>query len=130
LDLKPENSAAILTLGEVYWREKRFNDAEQTLLAGLKLDERSWHGYFTLGRLYWDLGDVPKSAAAIGNTLRLKPDFAEAHLMAGNILLRVNQPQRALFEYQEYLKLAPQGEFANQARDMVQKIQQVVSHKQ
>lgn len=126
LDLKPENSSTVLSLGEVYWRQKRFKDAEETLQAGLKLEDKSWHGHFTLGRLYWEMGDVTKAGAAIGKTLQLKPDFAEAHLLAGNILLRLNQQQRALFEYQEYLKLAPKGEFAPQARDLVQKLQKAL----
>jgi tetratricopeptide (TPR) repeat protein len=123
LELKPENAATMLSLGEVYWRQKRFKDAEETLQAGLKVDDKSWHGYFTLGRLYWDMGEVAKAGANVGKTLQLKPEFAEAHLLAGNILLRVNQQQRALVEYQEYLKLAPKGEFAPQARDLIQKLQ-------
>ncbi len=126
LELKPENAATMISLGEVYWRQKRFKDAEETLQAGLKVDDKSWHGYFTLGRLYWDMGDVAKAGANVGKTLQLKPDFAEAHLVAGNILLRVNQQQRALVEYQEYLKLAPKGEFAQQARDLVQKLQKSI----
>lgn len=129
LELKPENATALIYLGEVYWRQKRFPDAEQTLLAGLKLDEKSWHGYFTLGRLYWELGDVAKAGPPLGKTLQLKPDFAEAHLLAGNILLRVNQQQRAVIEYQEYLKLAPKGEFAPQTRELVQKIQKAMDQK-
>ncbi len=127
LELRPDNAATVLSLGEVYWRQKRFKDAEETLQAGLKIDDKSWHGYFTLGRLYWDIGEVAKAGASVGKTLQLKPDFAEAHLLAGNILLRVDQKQRALVEYQEYLKLAPKGEFAPQAKDLIQKLQQALA---
>jgi tetratricopeptide (TPR) repeat protein len=130
LELKPDSAAATISLGEVYWRQKRFPEAEAALLAGLKLDDKSWHGYFTLGRLYWEMGDVAKAGPPLGKTLQLKPDFAEAHLLAGNILLKVNQQQRALVEYQEYLKLAPKGEFAPQAKELVQKLQKAVAEKQ
>jgi tetratricopeptide (TPR) repeat protein len=126
LELKPEAAPALISLGEVYWRQKRFDEAEKTLLEGLKGDEKSWHGYFTLGRLYWDQGNIPKAGAAIGRTLQLKPDFAEAHLLAGNILLRVNQPERALSEYQEYLRLEPKGEFVQPTRELVQKLSKVI----
>ena len=34
---------------------KRFKEAEETLLAGLKIDEKSWHGQFTRAAL-WELG--------------------------------------------------------------------------
>lgn len=129
LEQKPDNAPTLLALGEVYWRQKKHKEAEELLLAGLKGDDKAWHGYFTLARLYWDLNDIPKSGAAVGRTLQLKGDFAEAHLLAGNILLRLNQNERALSSYQEYLRLAPKGEFANQARDLIQKLQKAIDEK-
>jgi tetratricopeptide (TPR) repeat protein len=125
LELKVSSAAARLALGEVYWRQSRPDEAEKTLLEGLKLDDKSWHGYFTLARLYWDQENIAKAAPAIGHTLQLKPDFAEAHLLAGNVLLKVNQQQRALAEYQEYLRLEPKGEFAVQARELIEKLNKV-----
>lgn len=122
LEIKAANAPAVLALGEVYWRQKRYPEAETTLLDGLKRDEKNWHGHFTLARLYWDQGDMLKAGPAIGHTLQLKPDFAEAHLLAGNILLRLNQPQRARVEYEEYLRLAPRGEYADQARALLLKL--------
>ena len=123
LAIKPDNAPVMLALGEVYWREKRYDEAEKILLEGLKLEERNWHGHFTLSRLYWDKGEVMKAGPEIGRTLQLKPDFAEAHLLAGNILLRLNQPQRAQVEYEEYLRLAPKGEYAGQARNLLRRLQ-------
>jgi tetratricopeptide (TPR) repeat protein len=96
VELKAGSASANILLGEVYWRQKRNDEAEKALLDGLKLDDKSWHGYFTLARLYWDLGNIAKAGPAIGRTLQLKPDFAEAHLLAGNILLLINQQQRSL----------------------------------
>lgn len=129
VEIKPDNAAAIIYLGEIYWRQKRYPDAEQTLRDGLKLDEKSWHGQFTLGRLYWDMGEVAKAGGPIGMTLQLKPDLAEAHLLAGNILLRVNQRERALVEYREYLRLAPKGEFVAQVQELVRKVEKSLSEK-
>ena len=126
IEIKPQYAPAMIYLGEVYWREKRYPDAEQTLREGLKLDEKSWHGQFTLGRLYWDMGEVAKAGGPIGMTLQLKPDLAEAHLLAGNILLRVNQRERALVEYREYLKLAPKGEFVPQVQELVRKVEKTL----
>ena len=129
VEIKADNGAAKIYLGEVYWRQKRYPEAEQTLLDGLKLDEKSWHGQFTLGRLYWDMGEVAKAGGPIGMTLQLKPDLAEAHLLAGNILLRVNQRERALVEYREYLRLAPKGEFVAQVQELVRKLEQSIKDK-
>jgi len=127
LETKPENPPALLALGEVYWREKRYPESERNLIEGLKLDEKNWHGHFTLSRLYWDKGDALRAGTAIGHTLQLKPDFAEAHLLAGNILLQLNQHQRARLEYEEYLRLAPRGEYAAEARELLRKLQKISS---
>lgn len=122
VELKPEDSFTTVALGEVYWRQKRYQEAEKTLIGGLKLDENSWHGHFTLARLYYEQNEILKAAPPIGRTLQLKPDFAEAHLLAGNILLKLNQRERAAVEYEEYLRLAPKGEFAAEARTLVQRL--------
>jgi tetratricopeptide (TPR) repeat protein len=127
--LKASSATPVILLGEVHWRQKRYDEAEKTLLEGLKLDDKSWHGYFTLARLYWDLDSIAKAGPAIGRSMQLKPDFAPAHLLAGNILLRVNQQERALSEYQEYLRLEPKGEFAEQARELVQKLSKAIVEK-
>lgn len=129
VEIRPENASAKLALGEVYWRQKRHSDAEHILREGLKLDEKSWQGHFALGRLYWDMGEVAKAGAPIGMTLQLKPDLAEAHVYAGNILLRVNQPERALVEYREYLRLAPKGELVQQVQDLVRRVEQTLKDK-
>jgi tetratricopeptide (TPR) repeat protein len=129
LELKPSDAAALFALGEVYRREKRYKEAEEALEAGLKQDENSWQGYFTLGRVYWETGDFKRAAGPIGHTLQLKPDFAEAHLIAGNILLKLDAPNRALVEYEEYLRLAPKGEFADQTRQLIQKLKKALKSK-
>lgn len=127
--IKPEDATAMMAMGEVRWRQKRFEEAETLLIAGLKLEDKSWHGHFTLARLYWDQQQLMKAAPEIGRTLQLKPDFAEAHLLAGNLLLRLNQPERALVEYQEYLKLEPKGKFAEQTRELADKLRKTIVSK-
>jgi len=127
LEIKPNDPTTMIALGEVYWRQHRMKDAEETLLAGLQGDEKSWHGYFTLARLYWDLNEIQKCGVAVGHSLQLKSDFAEAHLLAGNVLLKLNQQERALKSYEEYLRLAPKGEFAAQTKELVQKLQKSIT---
>ncbi len=128
-EIRPQNATAMIYLGEVYWRQKRNADAERALQEGLKLDQKAWHGHYTLGRLYWDMGEVVKAGGPIGMTLQLKPELAEAHLLAGNILLRVNQRERALVEYREYLRLAPKGEFVGQVQELMRKVEKTLPEK-
>ena len=127
LEIKPESVVTMVKLGEVQWRQKRDAQAEKLLTDALKLDNKSWYGQFTLARLYWERGDIAKAGPAIGKTLQLKPDFAPGHLLAGNVLLRVGQRERALMEYQEYLRLEPKGEFATQTRELVEKLNKEIA---
>ena len=127
LQIRPDNPAAGLALGEIFWRQKRYDEAERALLDGLKLDEKNWHGHFTLARLYWEKGDVMKAGPCLGRTLQLKPDFAEAHLLAGNVLLKVGQQQRAKIEYGEYLRLAPKGDYAAEARRLISQLDKIAN---
>ncbi|MCA1594229.1 MAG: tetratricopeptide repeat protein [Acidobacteria bacterium] len=129
LEINPKATTALFALGELYRLQKRYDEAETELRQGLKLDARSYRGYLELGRVYWDRGDYVKAGPQVGRSLQLKPDYAEAHLLAGNILLRARQRQNALTEFQEYLRLAPKGEYAAQAREAVQKLKQSPTRK-
>jgi hypothetical protein len=57
----------------------------------------------------------------------LQPDFAPAHILMGNILLHKHDPAGALREYQEYLRLAPQGPMAEQTHEVVVKIEKALA---
>jgi len=129
-ELNPKSVPALVSLGEVRRRQKLYPEAFKALEAALLLDADSWQGHFTLGLVHLESGDALRAAPHAGRALQLKPDFAEAHLLAGNVLLGVGQPRRALAEYEEYLRLAPQGEYAAPTREMSRKIKKALEEKQ
>jgi tetratricopeptide (TPR) repeat protein len=126
LEIDSKSAQAHFLLGETYREQKNFKEAEKALLAGLKIED-SWRGHIALGRLYWDMGEIAKAGPEVGQALKIKPDLAEGHLLAGNILLRAHQPENALTEFQEYLRLEPKGKFAAQAQEMVDKIRRALA---
>jgi tetratricopeptide (TPR) repeat protein len=129
LEINPKTAPALFALGEVYRQQGNYVEAEQALQEGLQLDARSWQGHFTLGRVYFALGDLAKAGPEAGRTIQLKPDFAEAHLLAGNILLRARRPEHALPLFEEYLRLDPKGAFAAQTRETIEKIKRALAEK-
>jgi tetratricopeptide (TPR) repeat protein len=129
LEINSKKPEAYFELGEVYRQQKKYIEAEKVLREGLKIDNRSWQGRYTLGRVYWDMSDIMKAAPQIALALQLKPDLAEAYLLAGNILLRARKNEDALLEFEEYLRLAPQGKFSGQTRELVQKIKEALAEK-
>jgi hypothetical protein len=58
----------------------------------------------------------------VGRSIELQPNVAEGHLLAGNISMRAGLPENALIEYEEYLRLAPKGEFSAQTQGLVEKL--------
>ena len=128
-EVNQKSAAPLLALGEVYRQQKKYSEAEKSLLDGLKLDNSSAQGHFTLGRVYWEEKEIVKAGPQVGWAIQLKPDMAEAHLLAGDILLRARQPENALTEFNEYLRLAPNGEFSTQAKQIIQKIEQALANK-
>jgi Tfp pilus assembly protein PilF len=122
LRINPKAVTALVSLGEVYRREKKYEEGQKVLEEALKLDNNSWESNFTLGRIYWELKDIAKSGRYVARSIELQPDFAEAHLLAGNIFIRAGLPANALIEYEEYLRLAPKGEFSAQTQALVDKL--------
>lgn len=123
------STAAFVSLGEVRRRLKKTTEAEEALNAALKLEEASWQAHLALGRLYLDTDRARSAAPHIGRALQLKPDFADNHLFAGNLLLKLNEPARALAEYEEYLRLAPHGDYSAPTRELVGKLRKAVADK-
>jgi tetratricopeptide (TPR) repeat protein len=128
-DLDPRSVDALVALGEVQRRRKKYAEAERSLLAGLKLADNSWQAHLALGRVYLEQGEARRAAPHIGRTLQLKPDYPGAHLFGGNLLLKLGEPARALVEYEEYLRLDPKGEYAAEARELVQRLRKTLADK-
>lgn len=129
LEINPRTANADFALGELYSRQEKYKQAEDYIRQGLAIEDRSWQGRFALARLYWIKGETLKASRQLAIALQLNPDFADAHLLAGNIFLRVNRPQDAILEFQEYLRLAPHGQYANQAKTSIEKLKSISSLK-
>ena len=118
----PDNAYILFALGELFLQEKKTSDAEKALRQGLQQEPRSWQARFTLGRLYWSNKDIQKAAQQVALALQLNPNFAEAHLLAGNIFLHARKNAEAQYEFHEYLRLAPHGQFAAETKDILEKL--------
>lgn len=122
LKSNPKSVAAMVSLGEVYRRQRKYSEGEKVLEEALKIDNASWESNFTLGRIHWELKNIVKAGKYVARTIELQPNVAEARLLAGNIFIRAGLPENALIEYQEYMRLAPNGEFAAQTQTLIEKI--------
>jgi len=86
------------------------------------LENRSWKAHFALARVYWKTGDLVRTGRQLALTLQLNPNAADAHLLAGKVLIQARKFDDALTELEAYLRLEPKGTYAEQARATAQSI--------
>jgi len=133
IEINPEASTPYFALGEVYRREKKYTEGENILTRGLKLNANSAQAHLTLAEIYWDRApsskdeaqfrkDAESSWKEVSLAIKQDPNLAEAHLLAGNLLLRARRGPDALAHFEQYLKLKPNGEYAAETKALVQKI--------
>ncbi len=122
LEINPNTPQALLALGEGHRLSRRYTEAEKELLRGLQLNSTSWQGHLCLGRIYLDTGQIAKAGPEIGRALQLNPKNAGTYLIAGNLLLKADKTEEALQMYQQYLRLAPDGKYADEAKQLIAKI--------
>ena len=139
IDVDPKAFNAFFALSEVYLRENKLSDAEKVLTQGLAIQDQSYLGHLNLARVYWEKAReikdltqakpvLEKSYDEVKRALVLNPSLAGAHLLKGNLLLRVGRANDALTEFNEYLRLDPNGPFAAETRTLVDKIKKATSH--
>jgi Tfp pilus assembly protein PilF len=127
LQLDPKLSDAYLELGAVFNQTADYPKAEAALKHGLELSPDAAGGHYELAKTYWAMGKWRDAAPHAKTAVNALPGLAPPHVLYGNVLLRQNDPQSALREYQEYLRLEPNGPMAAGAREMIAKIQKATA---
>ena len=125
-ELDPKFPDAYLELGAVLNQTKEYPQAETALLKGLELKPEAAGGHYELAKTYWALGRWKDAAPHARRAVAGMPDLAPAHALLGNVMLRESNAQGALHEYQEYLRLDPNGSMAPGVRQMIEKIQRAL----
>jgi Tfp pilus assembly protein PilF len=128
IELQPDLAPAYFDLGALRNQTKNYAGAEESLKKGLELTPDATVGKYELAKTYWALGRWQEAAPFAADTVIALPDLAAAHVLLGNIRLKLRDAPGALHEYQEYLRIEPQGSMAPQVRDMVDKLQKALSH--
>jgi len=128
IELQPDLAPAYFDLGALRNQTKNYPGAEEALKKGLELTPDATVGKYELAKTYWALGRWQDAAPLAADTVKALPDLAAARVLLANIKLKQRDAAGALHEYQEYLRIEPQGAIAPQVRDMVEKIQKALAH--
>jgi thioredoxin-like negative regulator of GroEL len=128
IELQPDLASAYFDLGALRNQTKNYSGAEEALKKGLDLTPDATVGKYELAKTYWAMGRWQDAAPLASDTVKALPDLAAAHVLLANIRLKLRDAPGALHEYQEYLRIEPQGSMAPQVRDMVDKLQKALAH--
>lgn len=118
---------ALSALAFLYSGEKRFADAEPVAREAVTLNPNLWDAQLELARALQGLDRPEEAEPCALSVLRLKPDFAQIHLLLANIHLKMRNYQALLQDLDHYLQAAPDTPEAVQARQMREQVTQLLS---
>jgi tetratricopeptide (TPR) repeat protein len=125
----PKAAEAYVQLGSALIHQKDFAGAEKALNQGLQLDPGAQDSpmvHYTLATAYFTDGHWRDAEPHAAKTIAAHPEFAMAHWLMAQIMLKKGDGQGAINEFQTYLKLDPNGPAAPAVRAVIPKIQAAI----
>jgi tetratricopeptide (TPR) repeat protein len=133
IELDPNSADAFSGLANVYNAQKKTDLALEAGAQAMKLSSAAGaaggaagggnaSASFNQGVLLWNAGKIADAKQQFEEAVKIDPKLAEAHYWLGMANLNVGTPEalkEAAPHFDEYLKLAPTGQYAEQAKGIV-----------
>jgi Tfp pilus assembly protein PilF len=132
IQLEPKEADAYFQLGATLNQEKDFAGAEKALTQGFQLLPEPPEGaaaHYELAYACFMQGRWQDAEPHAAKTIAAHPEFAMAHWLLAQIMLKKGDGQGAINEFQTYLKLDPNGPAAPSVRAVIPKIQAAIAKK-
>jgi tetratricopeptide (TPR) repeat protein len=114
---------AYFLLADLYVNAERFADAEPVARKGAALEGNSWKGHYELACALYGLDRDAEAETEAAAAAQLQPDGPETRLLLANIQINLRKYPAVLEDLDAYLKLAPNGAHADQARQLREQVQ-------
>ena len=124
LKADPDYNFARLNLGSLLQSEGRTEEAQAMYQESVKLDPKNAWGYFYLGNSYYRQGEFEAALNAYNQSIALNPKYAPAYYLVSLTLQKLNREDEALKRGMQYIHLAPDGAFSQEAGEMVMTLKQ------
>lgn len=129
--LKPDDAAYYNNYGLALARAGKFDDAQQNLNKAAELDPPGAGRYFyNLGALLVNAGQNEPAGTAFKKAIEADPNYADAHYQLGIYLTgkaqvdaktgKMTFPEGTQQEFETYLALKPDGQYAASAKGMIE----------
>ena len=121
LEVKADYAEAMNALSTLYNNQKRFDEAAAmgAKAAAASGGAGNADATFNQGIILWNQGKIAEAKAKFEETIKLNATHADAHFQLGMALLNEGKLPEAVTAFESYLKLAPEGQFATQAKGMI-----------
>jgi tetratricopeptide (TPR) repeat protein len=128
----PKAAEAYVQLGSSLLQQKDYPGAEKALNQALQINPDASSApmtHYNLATAYFSSGQWQDAEPHAAKTIAATPDFALAHWLMAQIMLKKGDGQGAIKEFQTYLKLDPNGQFAPSVRAVIPKIEAAMQKK-
>jgi tetratricopeptide (TPR) repeat protein len=126
LELNPGAAGALVNLGTIYYRLRKFAEAEKYYVKAIESDATYPLAQFNLGNLYDEQGRLPEAFDHYRRALALNPQYADAHFNLALLCERTGDAMKAVHHWKAYLKLDTSGQWAEIARRQLERLKQAV----
>ena len=117
LEIDPRLVPAVINLANIHYARDELIEAQALYEHAVSIDPDVFEGHFNLGNIHHDLGRYAEAEGYYRHALATMPGYAEAHLYLAVVLEKAERSDEARVHWQAYRNLAPDGEWAELARE-------------
>src|SRR5579884_2141174 len=140
LALNPNEAAIYNQLGNIYGAEKKIPEATDMLTKAAQLDPSlAAKAYYNMGANLVNAGNSDQAAQFFQKAIEADPNYADAHYQLGICLMgkasvdtktgKITPPPGTADQFQKYLELKPDGQYAQSSKDMLASLGETVQTK-
>jgi tetratricopeptide (TPR) repeat protein len=126
LEFNPSAAGALVNLGTIFYRQRKFAEAEKYYAKATSADPEYALAQFNLGNLFDEQGRVADAVKHYRQALSLNANYADAHFNLALLCERTGDVLRAVHHWKTYLKLDSAGQWAEIARKQLERLRQAV----
>jgi tetratricopeptide (TPR) repeat protein len=126
LELNPVAAGALVNLGTIYYRQRKFAEAQKYYVEAIVADPEYALAEFNLGNLFDEQGLMEEAHRHYQRALELNPRYADAHFNLALLCEATGDALKAVHHWKAYLKLDNAGEWAEIARKQLERLRLAV----
>jgi tetratricopeptide (TPR) repeat protein len=122
LEIKPDYGEALNGLATLYNNQKRFDEAAAMSAKAASAGGAgggSADAVYNQGIILWNQGKIAEAKVKFEEALKANPNHPESNYQYGMALLNEGKLPEAVAAFEKYLQLAPDGQYAAQAKAML-----------